>query len=76
MLTRDSVTVAADGDTLMNGNGTEAAVLTNLCPTCWYAMRAALAQREIDEQTTTVVGQGVLDPTSVAILYALALISF
>lgn len=76
VLVTDSVTVAADGDTLVNGDGEEAAVLGHLCPTCWYATRAALAQRAIDAQSNPVLGQTLLDPTSVAILFTLALIDF
>ncbi|MFN3003269.1 hypothetical protein [Mycolicibacterium wolinskyi] len=75
-LVADSVTVAADGDTLISGDGDELAVLGRLCPTCWYATRAALAQRAIDDQVYPVLGQGLLDPTSVAVLYTLALIDF
>ncbi|WP_020104348.1 hypothetical protein [Mycobacterium sp. 360MFTsu5.1] len=75
-LIADSVTVAADGDTLVNADGSAAAVLGQLCPTCWYATRAALAQRVIDEGATAVLGQGLVDPSSVAILYALGLIDF
>ncbi|CDO07177.1 hypothetical protein [Mycolicibacterium cosmeticum] len=76
VLLADSVTVAADGDTLVNGDGSTAAVLGRLCPTCWYATRAALAQRVIDNGSTPVLGQGLVDPVSVAILYTLGLIDF
>ncbi len=75
-LVADSVRVAADGDTLVDGVGTGIAVLGELCPKCWYATRAALAQREIDDSADAVLGQGLLDTASVAILYALALIEF
>jgi hypothetical protein len=70
------VTVAADGDTLLNGDGSTEAVLGRLCPTCWYATRAALAQRVIDDGSTGVLGQGLLDPSSVAILYTCGLLDF
>ncbi|UGU28923.1 hypothetical protein LT350_20265 [Mycolicibacterium smegmatis] len=72
----DSVTVAADGDTLVYPDGTEAAVLGRLCPVCWYATRAALAQRAIDTAESPVLGQDLVDPTSVAVLYTLGLIEF
>lgn len=75
-LVADSVTVAADGDTLVNGDGSTEAVLGRLCPTCWYATRAALAQRVIDDGSTAVLGQGLLDPSSVAVLYTCALLDF
>lgn len=75
-LITDSVTVAADGDTLVNGDGTEAAVLGRLCPACWYATRAALAQRAIDTIESPVLGQHLIDPTSVAVLYTSGLIEF
>ncbi|WP_308160148.1 hypothetical protein [Mycolicibacterium goodii] len=75
-LIADSVTVAADGDTLVNADGTEAAVLGRLCPACWYATRAALAQRAIDTAPSPVLGQELVDATSVAVLYTLGLVEF
>ncbi|MGJ6120956.1 hypothetical protein QN239_00020 [Mycolicibacterium sp. Y3] len=75
-LNSNSVTVAADGDTLIDGTGAPAAVLGQMCPTCWYATRAALAQRAIDDEPNPVLGQGLLDPSSVAILYVLVLVTF
>lgn len=75
-LIADSVTVAPDGDTLMGSDGTHTAVLGRLCPACWYATRAALAQRAIDTAESPVLGQDLVDATSVAVLYTLGLIEF
>jgi hypothetical protein len=75
-LIADSVSVAADGDTLLTGDDTEVAVLGRLCPTCWYVTRAALAKRAIATGADSVVGQDLVDATSVAVLYTLALIEF
>jgi len=61
-LVANSVTVAADRDTLVNGDGSTEAVLGRLCPTCWYATRAALAQRVIDDGSTGVLGRGPARP--------------
>ncbi|MFL0242200.1 MULTISPECIES: hypothetical protein [unclassified Mycolicibacterium] len=74
VLVANSVTVAADRDTLVNGDGPTEAVLGRLCPTCWYATRAALAQRVIDDGFTGLLGQDLLDPSSVAIVYTCGLL--